>query len=338
MLEFDCFSCSDLVYGSETLRNIEASLRENKPWAKKGFVVAREQFVLQEWNYPTALEGKPAKMQKTDNGLQVHTKQGTVTIDKTGALCSWVIDGQEMLKAPLEPYFWKPENDNQHAAHFAERLAVWKDAAEKRTVKSLRTENGETCVKVIAEMSLPVGADLTLTYSLNDEGEIMVDMDYKPTATDIPLIPKFGMRMRLPADMTDIKYYGRGPWENYPDRKRSAFIGYYEMPLSEFETEYIHPQDNGNRCDVRFLHIANKQRELTIKGCQPLCIRAWDYGEENLEGAGHPYEIQRGQFVNLNIDLNIHGVGGIDTWGRRTLPQYTIPGNEPHHYGFILSR
>ena len=346
LVNHDCFtdpdeydiSCSDLVYGSETLRNIEASLRENKPWAKKGFVVAREQFVLQEWNYPTALEGKPAKMQKTDNGLQVHTKQGTVTIDKTGALCSWVIDGQEMLKAPLEPYFWKPENDNQHAAHFAERLAVWKDAAEKRTVKSLRTENGETCVKVIAEMSLPVGADLTLTYSLNDEGEIMVDMDYKPTATDIPLIPKFGMRMRLPADMTDIKYYGRGPWENYPDRKRSAFIGYYEMPLSEFETEYIHPQDNGNRCDVRFLHIANKQRELTIKGCQPLCIRAWDYGEENLEGAGHPYEIQRGQFVNLNIDLNIHGVGGIDTWGRRTLPQYTIPGNEPHHYGFILSR
>ena len=344
LVNHDCFtdpeeydiSCSDLVYGSETLRNIEASLRENKPWAKKGFVVAREQFVLQEWNYPTALEGKPAEVQKTDSGLQVHTKQGTVAIDKTGALCSWIIDGQEMLKAPLEPYFWKPENDNQHAAHFAERLAVWKDAAEKRTVKSLRTENGETCVKVIAEMSLPVGADLTLTYSLNDEGEIMVDMDYKPTATDIPLIPKFGMRMRLPADMTDIKYYGRGPWENYPDRKRSALIGFYKMPLSEFETEYIHPQDNGNRCDVRFLHIANEQRELTIKGCQPLCIRAWDYGEENLEGAGHPYEIQRGQFVNLNIDLNIHGVGGIDTWGQRTLPQYTIDGNKPYHYSFII--
>ena len=354
IVNHDCFtnpdeydiSCSDLVYGSETLRNIEARLREDKPWAEKGFVVAREQFVLQEWNYPTALEGKPAKVQKTDSGLQVHTKQGTVTIDKTGALCSWVIDGQEMLKAPLEPYFWKPENDNQHAAHFAERLAVWKDAAEKRTVKSLRTETDETCVKVIAEMSLPVGADLTLTYSFNDEGEIMVDMDYQPTTTGIPLIPKFGMRMRLPADMTDIKYYGRGPWENYPDRKRSAFIGHYEMPLSEFETEYIHPQDNGNRCDVRWFKIQRSShlssgegsgvRLLHIKGCQPLCIRAWDYGEENLEGAGHPHEIRRGRFVNLNIDLNIHGVGGVDTWGQRTLPQYTIDGNKPYHYSFIL--
>ncbi len=340
----DCFtdpseydiSSSDLVYGTEIVRNIEARLREDKPWAEKGFVVAREQFVLQSWNFPTTLEGKPAKVQKTANGLIVYTQHGSMTIDKSGALCSWIVDGQEMLKAPLEPYFWKPENDNQHAAHFAERLAVWKDAAENRTVKSLRTETGENCVKVIAEMSLPVGADLTLTYSINDEGKVMVDMDYKPTTTDIPLIPKFGMRMRLPADYTNIKYHGRGPWENYPDRKRSAFIGFYKMPLSQFETEYIHPQDNGNRCDVRFLKLTNGQSTLTIQGCQPLCIRAWDYGEEDLEGAGHPHEIQRGNFVNLNIDLNIHGVGGVDTWGQRTLPQYTIDGNKPYHYAFLL--
>ena len=328
---------SETSYGSEVLLNIEAQLKEDKPWADKGFAVARDQFVLQAWKFPKALDGKPAKVQKTANGLRIHTKHNVITIDKTGALCSWLVDGHEMLKAPLEPYFWKPENDNQHAANFAERLAVWRDAAQNRTVKSLRTEAGKNCVKVIAEMQLPVGADLTVTYSVNDEGKIMVDMDYKPTATEIPLIPKFGMRMRIPADMSDIKYYGRGPWENYPDRKRSAFIGYYKMPLSEFETEYIHPQDNGNRCDVRFLHIGNEQSELTIEGCQPLCIRAWDYGEEDLEQAKHPHEINRGRFVNLNIDLNVHGVGGVDTWGQRTLPQYTIDGNKPYHYAFIMS-
>ena len=334
--EYD-ISCSDLVYGTETLRNIEARLREDKPWAEKGFVVAHEQFVLQQWNFPTALEGKPAKVQQTDDGLKVLTQHGGMTIDKTGALCSWIVNGQEMLKAPLEPYFWKPENDNQHAAHFAERLAVWRDAAQNRTVKSLRSETSENCVKVIAEMQLPVGADLTLTYSIYDEGTIMVDMDYKPIDTDIPLIPKFGMRMRVPTAFNDISYYGRGPWENYPDRKRSAFIGYYQMPLNQFETEYIHPQDNGNRCDVRFLKLTDGKSTLSIQGCQPLCIRAWDYGEEDLEGARHPNEIQRGRFVNLNIDANIHGVGGVDTWGQRTLPQYTIDGNKPYHYAFILS-
>ncbi|MBR5697598.1 MAG: beta-galactosidase [Prevotella sp.] len=357
----DCFtdpdeydiSCSDQVYGTEIVRNVEARLREDKPWAEKGFAVAREQFVLQSWNFPTTLEGKPAKVEKTANGMKVHTRQGVITIDKTGAVGSWVVEGKEMLCAPLEPYFWKPENDNQHAAHFAERLAAWKDAAQNRTVKSLRIETGETCVKVVAEMQLPVGADLTLTYSFNDEGKMMVDMDYQPTATDIPLIPKFGMRMRLPADMTDIEYYGRGPWENYPDRKRSAFLGLYKMPLSEFETEYIHPQDNGNRCDVRWFQLSarpagalsERSGERTINyqlstlriiGCQPLCIRAWDYGEEDLETAKHPHEIQRGRFVNLNIDLNVHGVGGIDTWGQRTLPQYTIDGTKPYRYAFIL--
>ena len=334
--EYD-ISSNDVVYGTEMLRNVEARLREDKPWAEKGFVVARDQFVLQQWNYPVSLDGKPAKVQQTADGMKVHTRNGEMTIDKTGALCSWIVNGQEMLKGPLEPYFWKPENDNQHAAHFAERLAAWRHAAENRTVKSLRTEANDNCVKVIAEMQLPVGADLTLTYAINDEGKILIDMDYKPTATDIPLIPKFGMRMRVPTAFNDISYYGRGPWENYPDRKRSAFIGYYQMPLSQFETEYIHPQDNGNRCDVRFLHLTNGKSTLNIQGCQPLCIRAWDYGEEDLEGARHPNEIQRGRFVNLNIDANIHGVGGVDTWGQRTLPQYTINGNKPYHYAFILS-
>ena len=91
---------------------------------------------------------------------------------------------------------YKPENDNQQAAHFAERLAVWRDAAQKRSVKSIRVEGN----RVIVEMALPVGADLTLTYAVNSDGRIKVDMDYQPKAADIPLIPKFGMRMRLPAD------------------------------------------------------------------------------------------------------------------------------------------
>ena len=108
------------------------------------------------------------------------------------------------------------------------------------------------------------------------------------------------------------------------------------MPLSEYETEYLHPQDNSCRTDVRWFNISSQKRTLRIEGLQPLCIRAWDYGEENLEGAGHPHEVERGQFVNLNIDMNVHGVGGVDTWGARTLPQYTIDGDKPYHYGFIL--
>ena len=322
-----------IKYDDETVLNVYARLRHDTPWAKKGFVVAREQFVLQPSEFFLAFAGRDTVAEETDEGFVAPTNNGSITISKTGALTSWIVNGKEMLQAPLEPYFWKPENDNQNAAHFAERTAVWKDAADKRTIKSIRVEGRQ----VIAEMSLPVGADLIVTYDLKSDGRIMVDMDYQPTATDIPLMPKFGMRMRLPADYAQIKYYGRGPWENYPDRKHSAFLGEYEMPLSDYETEYIHPQDNGNRCDIRWFEIASPHQRIRIDGFQPLCIRAWDYGEEDLIGVRHPNDIQRGRFVNLNIDADIHGVGGADTWGKRTLPQYTIDSNKPHHYSFILS-
>ena len=279
----------------ELALNISARLKEDKPWAKKGFAVASEQFVTIPYQFPN---------EKSSDAKKAPTKN--ITIDGNN-LTSWIVDGQEMLQAPLEPYFWKPENDNQHAANFARRTAVWRNAT-----------------------------DVTVKYTIINERQIQVDVDYQPSGTDKPVIPKFGMRMRLPADFTNVEYYGRGPWENYPDRKRSAFLGKYKMPLSEYETEYIHPQDNGCRTDVRWFDIANGKKSLRISGLQPLCIRAWDYGEEDLEKAAHPHEIQRGKFVNLNIDLNVHGVGGIDTWGQRTLPQYTIEGNKSHHYSFIL--
>ena len=324
----------------ELILNVSARLRHDTPWAEEGFVVAREQFVLKPETFWPAFGGKSAVMMRLDNDINVTTKDAIILFNGTGAMSSLVVKGKQLLEAPLEPYFWKPENDNQHAAHFAERTAIWKDATEKRVVKNIRTEEKKDVVKIIYEMSLPtVAADLTLTYSITNDTQIKVEMDYKPTATNLSVMPKFGMRMRIPSNYTQIKYYGRGPWENYPDRKRSAFLGIYEMPLSEYETEYIHPQDNGNRCDIRWFEIssAGKAEKLRIDGNQPLCIRAWDYGEEDLQGVRHPNEIVRGRFVNLNIDANIHGVGGTDTWGKRTLPQYTIDGNKPHHYSFVLS-
>ena len=318
----------------ELILNVYARLRQATPWAPEGFVVAREQFVLKPEEFFPAFAGRETVAQPDGDNLVATTQNGSVTFDNTGALTSWIVDGQERLQAPLEPYFWKPENDNQHAAHFAERTAVWQDAAQQRIVRSIRAESNQ----VIVDMTLPVGADLQLVYTLKADGRIKVDMDYQPTAADLPVMPKFGMRMRLPADFTWIRYYGRGPWENYPDRKRSAFLGIYETTLQDYETEYVHPQDNGNRCDIRWFEIGSGSRTVRIDALQPLCIRAWDYGEEDLAAAPrHPQDIQRGRFVNLNIDLNIHGVGGVDTWGQRTLPQYTIDANRPYHYAFILN-
>jgi beta-galactosidase len=187
-------------------------------------------------------------------------------------------------------------------------------------------------------MSLPtIGAAYQLRYTVNGAGRIQVEASYQPGNENIPLMPKFGMRMRLLPEMNQVEWYGRGEFENYPDRKTAALLGLYRLPLNKFITDYIVPQDNANRCDVRWFSLESSGNQgIKITGLQPLCFRAWPYGEADLEEAEHIYELPGRDFINLNIDLNIHGVGGDDGWGARTMDKYTIDGNRAYKYGFIM--
>ena len=362
--DFD-YILDTLQVGGERLINIKALLKHDTPWAKRGFVVAHEQFVEGQYAFPQSfgdistngftsplLSGatshgkvKAVKVKHTAHGVTILTRHGQVEIDSTGAITQITAHGKQWLIAPLEPHFWKPENDNQHAAKFAQRLAIWQSAAEERQLQAFHVSRHKDVAEVTATFTLPVAAKLILVYTIHSDGTIKVDADYQPQgnvsdkslAEALKTMPKFGMRMRLPADFSQVSWYGRGPLENYPDRKLSQHVGRYAMPLSDYEVEYVNPQDNGNRCDVRSFTLSSvtTQRKLTILGCQPLCIRAWDYVEEELQAA-HPNEMHRGDGVTVNIDLNIHGVGGVDSWGARTLPQYTVDGRKPHHYSFFI--
>ena len=334
--DFDYATDTTIVSNEKTII-VKAMLKDDTPWAKKGFVVASEQFVVEPYSFPVfaATSRKSPKVKKRED-YEVLTEKGSVVIDDKGAITEINVNGRNILKAPLEPYFWKPENDNQQKAGFAKRVAPWEKAGENRQLKSIKVSSSKGITTIKCAYTLPVGADYELCYGINSVGDIKVEADYRPTQADIPLIPKFGMRMRLTSDFDKVEYYGRGPWENYPDRKLGYDIGHYTMPLADFQVDYVRPQDNGNRCDVRWLTLSSDGCSMRIDGGQALCIRAWDYGEENLN-VKHPYELKRGDFVNLNIDLNIHGVGGADTWGKRTLPEYTIDGNQSYHYSFVIS-
>ena len=141
--------------------------------------------------------------------------------DKTnGALTSWQLNDNELLKGVLEPYFWKPANDNQKRNGYDRRLGKWKTAAETRVVENVQTQNSQGLAVITFNMKLPeIGASYKLTYSVNGAGKLQVEASYTPESENIPLIPKFGMRMRIPSDMNTIDWYGRGPYENYPDQK-----------------------------------------------------------------------------------------------------------------------
>jgi beta-galactosidase len=231
-------------------------------------------------------------------------------------------------------------NDNQERNKYDKRLGPWKDAGEGRKVTDVSVEKikKDKTVAVTFKMTLPIGeTDYTLSYKINSEGSIMVNADYKPLSGKIPLIPKFGMRMEIPKKYSNITWYGRGPQENYWDRKSGYFYGIYEKPLSEFITHYISPQDNANRCDVRWFRFQDESGNgIEISGLQPLSFRAWAYTEEDLEKAKHDYQLPDRDFINLNIDYKVHGVGGNNSWGKRTLPQYTLDGNKQWSYGFVI--
>ncbi|MDD4822976.1 MAG: DUF4981 domain-containing protein, partial [Bacteroidales bacterium] len=320
--------------------NLYVQLKKANLWASEGYSIAREQFVVKPGAFKTIKAAdKQMTVKETAGEISVQADSFKVVFSKsTGAMTSWVQNNSELLQGVLEPYFWKPANDNQKQSNYERSMGVWRKVASNRVVEGVDVTKPDGLVTLLFRMNLPdVEAGYTLKYTLNSRGQIQVEADYKPKNEKTPKIPKFGMRIRIPEKFQSIQWYGRGVFENYPDRKTAAFIGVYTSTLDNFRTDYAVPQDNGNRCDVRWFSLADqKGNAVRVSGLQPLCFRAWPYTEEELEKAKHPFDLPVHDFINLNIDLNIHGVGGDDTWGAQTMEKYTYPGNKPYQYGFVL--
>lgn len=324
----------------EVFLNVYARLRRSTVWADAGFTVAKEQFLLVEKPAAKIESGASVPLVKeTENSYIVTAGKEVVSIEKTtGYLTSWKHNDTELLKEPLQPYFWKPATENQKHNNYNRRLGPWRDAAKSMNVVSAKMDKQSGNVVLTFEQEMAIGAKYTLTYTINSDGKIQVYADYVPTKEGLPLMPKFGMKMLVNSTMDNITWYGRGIYENYPDRKSSEFIGKYSLPLNEFVVNYPAPQENGNRSDVRWISFTDGKLTLRVEGMQPLCVRAWPWMEEQIEKAGHSYELPtESDFINVNIDLNIHGVGCNDGWGAQTLEKYTINANQPYSYGFILS-
>jgi len=326
---------------SEICLNIYVKLKSATLWAEEGFCIAREQFVIKSYNWTKIplVEKKSVIVTESASKIELKVEKMAFVLDrKNGALNSWKANGQELLTGFLEPYFWKTPNDNQKQSGYVKELAKWKKAAETRIVKNVDIVEGGNLTTIKFNMELPaIGANYILSYQLNGEGKLQVDASYTPVADSIPLIPKFGMRLRIPENYNTIDWYGRGPYENYPDRKTGSLIGLYNSSLLNFITPYPAPQDNANRTDVRWFAMRTQNNDIIkVTGLQPLNFRAWPYTEDDLESATHDYLLPKRNFINLNIDLNIHGVGGDDTWGAKTMEKYTNSGNKPYHFGFIM--
>lgn len=319
--------------GAELILNVWAELRDPCIWAPAGFRVAGEQFVVREGKPRAADRGGAPRLSRKDGMIVIKGRRFVLTLSgQDGSILSWKKDGEEMLSGVFEPYFWKPANDNQRRNGYEQRLGDWRNAAAERVVRGVTAARTRSAVTVTYEMTLPVGAKYTLTYSVSHAGRITVSADYVPVASDIQLMPKFGFHFKTPA-YDSVEWYGRGPWENYPDRKTGYDIGRWSLPVGEFATEYLVPQDNSNRSDVRWFCLGGR---VKVSSGTPFNFRVWPYEEACLETCAHPYEIPASGTLTVNVDAVIHGVGGNDAWGARTEPQYTIDANVPRHFSLVL--
>ena len=223
-----------------------------------------------------------------------------------------------------------------------QRCAVWRKAGENRTPKKFEIKTAsDHQVKVMVDFDLnDVNSKYFTNYTILGSGDVIIENQFTPGKGKLPELPRFGMKMRIPDEFEQIQYYGRGPHENYCDRKTGSLVGIYKSTVKEQYVPYISPQENGNKTDVRWIALINNNGTgLLAIGMPLLSISALHYTIEDLtqksRGTKHTIDLKERDFVALNLDDKQMGVGGDNSWGARTHPQYTLPVKE-YAYKFRL--
>ena len=327
-----------------------AKLKESTLWADAGYVVAYEQFLeekprVETFDWDNLNSGKILKRNKgvertPEGGFAITCGEYIYSIDSIGALTSIKWRNTDFLAGSLEPDFWKPANDNQIRNDYARTMEVWRNVGPERKVVSSEIRMVKRSKKKYTQLrynyNTSVGAKLTLCYEFG-ESEVKVSLSYDPDLVNVESLPRFGMRMRVSSQYYDsVSWSGRGPWENYPDRKNGALFGRYTLPVNEYMVDYVYPQDNSNRSDCYDFTLKSPNRSLQVYSMEPFNLRIWNYSEEDLEAARHGYELPERDYLNINIDKEMIGVGGNDAWGAKTEPQYIPSAKEPHSLSFTI--
>ena len=181
-----------------------------------------------------------------------------------------------------------------------------------------------------------------LDYFIQNDGSVRVTSSIDMTGRELPELPRFGMRMELPAQFKKLSYYGRGPLENYTDRNTSSFVGLYNDEVAnQYTWSYIRPQEAGYKTDIRWLSLTNDMGTgIMIEGVQPICFSAINNSTEDLDPGltkkqQHPTDIKPRSNIYLNIDLKQRGVGGDNSWGALPHDQYRLL-DKKYSYSYVI--
>ncbi|WP_421876642.1 glycoside hydrolase family 2 TIM barrel-domain containing protein [Marinoscillum sp.] len=329
--------------------NFFAKLATDDGLLTKGHVVAKEQFELTEYSFSEFNGTSKAKLTVESDGDDTRVKGVNFEVlfdTKTGQLIGLDYGDGNLLAGPIKPNFWRPVTDNDFGFGAPRKLKSWRLAGENQQLLSFEVQKparASRMVTVTSSYSLSdVNGTVTVTYQINGNGDIAVQNELKLSGNELPMIPRLGNNLILKKELNQVEWYGRGEHENYWDRKTSAFVGRYSADVAELKYDYIRPQENGLRSDVRTVSFTDNEGD----GIQILSHKAYfqfsahhqlnedfDAGDKKIQR--HTIDVPIRELVNVNIDYRQMGVGGDTSWGALPLEQYQIPAGD-YTYSFVI--
>jgi len=357
---------SKLTKDKEYFVNFYATAKGQHPLVKEGHLLASEQILLQKGTPVTLATngaGKVSVDQQTDSTV-VSAGDAQLTFDKAGYLSSYTINQTELLKQALKFNLWRAPTDNDFGGGpnaLVNRAQLYKTATNNQQGQGVKLVSSTANSAVLEQVVTLSEAEskVTYQYTVNGQGEVNVSVAFdfegkakakaeftKPNGkkgkrNKFSEIPRIGTNFQMPVSFDQVSYYGRGPHENYWDRKTSAFVGIYQGEVKDMAFDYIRPQENGNRSDLRWATLTNKDGlGLKISGNvfdfsthhQPLSD--FDPGTEKAQR--HHTDIVKQDLVNVNVDFKQSGVGGDNSWGASAWKKYQLKAKD-YNYSFTLT-
>ena len=312
-----------------------------------GHEVAREQFLLKSRYFEKPSIAGNLSTEQKNNSLNFSSDKVEGSFNVTNGNWNYYrLKGESKVIDRLpEPYFWRAPTDNDFGNGMPEKLGIWRNAHLNKTVKKVTVSDKNDqgiSIKVdyvLADIDIPY----TLLYQVRNDGSVAVSASIDMQGRNLAELPRFGMRMQLPAEYDNLSYYGRGPYENYSDRKTASFIGQYEDKVAnQYAQTYIRPQESGYHTDVRWFRLTNtKNTGLQVTGLQPICFSAINHSTEDLDPGltkkqQHPTDLRPSKEVYVHIDLNQRGVGGDNSWGTYPHEPYLLK-DKMYSYSYVIS-
>lgn len=327
---------------SERYLTIEATAKAGTiPLVDQGALIAWEQFELDRpvQAVATVVKGK-AKISSKPNSLTVTTANGAkLAFDPaTGQLTGWIVGGHNLLLTGLTPNLWRAPTDNDAGGNWLLRTSsIWKRATAERMLESFTHSAKDGFVTVSSRYVMGDGtATFKIDHVIAADGAVEVHGSFLPGKSGLPIIPRIGMNLQLPGSFNRLEWFGRGPNENYWDRKYGAAVGRYRSTVAEQYHDYSRPQETGNKTDVRWFALRDADGNgmafvadgLLGFSALPMLQSDLDHDRSAKAPNRHGGLVDFRDLVSVNVDYRQMGVGGINSWGALPLPQYRIPALE----------